>query len=512
MNKKVVLLEYNYGFIWKNKNKLHFKGYIFYQDNLLTIDDLESLLNTITSINEFQIILKSFIGTFSFVFENQDSLYAAVDPTRTFPLFYHAKNESIIITDNTYTSSFKDFKKNLETNQQVLGMRFVLGNKTSLLDVYQIQAGECISFNKYLKSKTYHNFSISPDELHDEIELLPHQFQNVLSNAIKRIIESVSGRTLVVPLSGGYDSRLVLSLLYKENYKNVICFTYGNNDDEEVKISKKVAESLGYKWVLFETTKNYIPNRYLYSNEFENFSKFSYNNVSMIHLQDYLFVKKIHDEKMIPDDAIFLPGHTGDVVAGNHLYDYDDTIITRSKYINQIIKRHFVLKEYTKNMAIEDVLKEYYDLNKLPHSLIDNFNVKERQAKFIVNSLRNYEFFGYEHRIVLWDQEVSNFLRNLPFKLKLNSNFYKTQIFNNYFNELKIDYIPKSKTNNLAFFMKKIKPYIPQVFINKLRSKSIRPENFSNFTYKNLLHEMNKELGVSFTNSSKLIAGWLIKK
>jgi asparagine synthase (glutamine-hydrolysing) len=49
----------------------------------------------------------------------------------------------------------------------------------------------------------------------------------------------------------------------------------------------------------------------------------------------------------------------------------------------------------------------------------------ERQAKFIINSVRAYEFFGYEWRMPFWDTELINFFLKVPMKYRINQDLYK---------------------------------------------------------------------------------------
>ena len=52
------------------------------------------------------------------------------------------------------------------------------------------------------------------------------------------------------------------------------------------------------------------------------------------------------------------------------------------------------------------------------------FNVQERQAKFIVNAVRVYEFFGYEWLIPLWDNALFEFWRHVPLSLRYQRRLY----------------------------------------------------------------------------------------
>ena len=44
---------------------------------------------------------------------------------------------------------------------------------------------------------------------------------------MKKLSKSCEGKQIAIPLSGGYDSRLIASGLHKIGFKNVICFSYG---------------------------------------------------------------------------------------------------------------------------------------------------------------------------------------------------------------------------------------------------------------------------------------------
>ena len=61
-------------------------------------------------------------------------------------------------------------------------------------------------------------------------------------------MKALDGRTAVIPLSGGADSRMVVSMLKNQGYEKVICYTYGKPGNRESEMSKAVAEEYGYEW------------------------------------------------------------------------------------------------------------------------------------------------------------------------------------------------------------------------------------------------------------------------
>ena len=82
--------------------------------------------------------------------------------------------------------------------------------------------------------------------------------QERLEAGFQRMLGSLKkNQPLLIPLSGGYDSRLIACLCKKSGLENVTCFTYGREDSFEVAISKKVASALGYKCILSNIRKKY---------------------------------------------------------------------------------------------------------------------------------------------------------------------------------------------------------------------------------------------------------------
>lgn len=53
---------------------------------------------------------------------------------------------------------------------------------------------------------------------------------------------------------------------------------------------------------------------------------------------------------------------------------------------------------------------------------------QERQANYMVNSVRVYEYWGYEWRIPLWDMELVQFWKSVPAHLRADRKLYNTYV------------------------------------------------------------------------------------
>src|SRR3546814_6284198 len=59
-----------------------------------------------------------------------------------------------------------------------------------------------------------------------------------------------------------------------------------------------------------------------------------------------------------------------------------------------------------------------------PESFADFFDWQERQTKFIVNSVRCYDFFGYQWRIPLWDDELFDYWRDIGYDYRYERSMF----------------------------------------------------------------------------------------
>ena len=256
---------------------------------------------------------------------------------------------------------------------------------------------------------------------------------------MKRLVDYANGRQLVIPLSGGYDSRLIVLKLKELKYENVICFTYGKRDNWEAIISKNVADELGYEWMFIDY--NHIIKKLYFSEAMTKYDDFCLRGISLPHRQDFFAVHELNKHNIINNDALFVPGHSGDFLAGSHLSELEcsDTPLRNDVISMRIIQKHYKLFELNKKDR-----KVYFDKinknltkstsNSDNSSLLDCWNWKERQAKFIVNSCRVYEFFDYEWYCPLWDKELMNYFKEMPIKYRRNKYLY-----DHYVNNLNLD-------------------------------------------------------------------------
>jgi asparagine synthase (glutamine-hydrolysing) len=422
-----IKLTNNNGYEWKCIKNLYIKGIFENQNNikdsLLQAKNKKDILNILNKIDTF----------FSFIIETQEVIFVAVDRICSIPIYYYIQKDKIIILDEPYKENFS--KNNLlkENVDEFLNCGYVTSKETMIKNLYRLQAGEILLINKKdLSIDSYRYYEFRHKDFFDESQITFDNLYKMYENVFKKMINLLNGKTIVVPLSGGYDSRLIVYFLNKLNYENVICFSYGRKNNWESQISQQVAKYYGFKWIFIEYKKGEWFD--IYQKEIENYMKFATNFANFAHTQDYLAVKKLKEKELIPKDSVIVPGHSGDFVAGSHIpYDiYDAKVININYIITSLLNKHYSLHKLSlkeKMFLFQDKIlniiknKKNYTKEEIADE-IEYLDWQERQVKYIVNSLKVYEYFGFSWYIPLWDREVMNFWQKIPLKYRIKRSFY----------------------------------------------------------------------------------------
>ena len=143
--------------------------------------------------------------------------------------------------------------------------------------------------------------------------------------------------------------------------------------------------------------------------------------------------------------------------------------INKESLVNSIIDKHYILwiiKHYSHfsiiNKYITSRVKHALKLHDIVSkndlaNIFENWEWKERQSKFIINSCRVYEFYGFEWRLPLWDLEFINFWSRIPLEMRENKKLYKQYILNSNYKNLFSDFNYKNfEKNNFKNFFKKL--------------------------------------------------------
>ena len=463
-----IVLTFSVGFSWYKQKGISVKGYLFDSRNIFF--EKENLINyfaDIYSVEDFERKIRKANGCFAVVIKRENIVLASVDRLRSIPLFYSIINDEIMLTDSVEEIKRKynlnNFDPVSEAEYKCTG--FVTHNKTLFNEVKQLQVGEYLYIkNNALKTKYYyHHFA---DCLNDNNRLDYFvKLEQIAGNVFKRLISSVKGRTIIIPLSAGLDSRFIVSMLRHLGYQKVICFTYGDPDGWEIKTSRQIARKLGYDWHYVEYNKDLFGPSW--KEDIINFGLFSSNFVSLPHVQDLYAVRELKKRNVIPDEAVFVPGHTGDLISGKqittevkkvqaniNLFNIAELISQKHYYLNSVMLDEF--REKFVSRISEYCAQSPSLFSNNIFNLLDAWNVANRQAKFILNSARVYEYLGHEWRLPLWDNELVDFFESLPLSQRMNASLYTDYLFKKVFPKFDITFY--NRKQQIGNFIKRVAP------------------------------------------------------
>ena len=271
------------------------------------------------------------------------------------------------------------------------------------------------------------------------------KFNVVLDNAIKRSLNVIGENQVWVPLSGGLDSRLVLSKLKEHGCQNLFSFSYGAIRNFEARTARRIAKMLNVPWVMIPAELGEARQLSL-SKIRMDYENFAYGFSSIPAYTEFQVFYHASKHKIIPKGAFIVNGQTGDFISGGHipeqlfkLGNMGNENEKREVLLNYILDKHFSMWNQLKteenlefiSLQIEKELvskNNHLDNNSNLIRQYESFEWRERQAKIVVHGQRCYDFFGYNWTLPLWDSEIINFFEKLPFDQKYQQAFFRAYL------------------------------------------------------------------------------------
>ena len=489
-----IQLSENKAFRWHVRNNIYVRGFLFAPDGrLYQEEDAGLYFDNIVDENDFQQKLLSANGIFSVIIQKEKTVWMAVDRFRYFPLFYRQKEDGIYISDEV-SRLYEDTESKILDREAYLcftGCSYVLGNKTLLKDTFQVQAGEFIVCNSNrIISTFYHQYfaAIQPISF-DEAKI---RLKTIFQNLADRISQLIGDRPVILSLSGGLDSRLIAYLLKIAGIKNVLCFTFGKKEgNPEWQRSKAVAEKLGFSWLFIDYT-SIQDTQFYQQKQFIDFYTYEAQYVSKFGFMQYFAANHLIKVLKIAPNSIMLSGHGGDFFSGSHLRPYMQTyqsVTTIAKDLQYIHCNLIRLNKKERNQIRTIIGNEMLDRSPLFNN-IENWDLKERQAKYILNTNKIWEYYGIKSFIPLCDTELMDFFVTLPFEYRLNQELYKTVVFE-LFDEFDIRF-PSDNRRQEKSMIQQVKIQIKRI-LPFLRKKG-NLFQYDYFDYERLVQPVLQEL------------------
>lgn len=417
----------------------------------------ETLCNHFADVqdeNEFIAAVSVLNGFFAVIQRSSGQLFAAVDRVRSIPLFYAEDSSIFYLSDNpTWIQKQMGTKQtDLISAGELLLAGYVTGTNTLDPRIKQIQAGEALIVSEvgtgfeaaileYARFHHHHLYQYSEDHL---LKLL----DEITVDSIERLLRWADGRQIAIPLSGGLDSRLIAMTIKRLGYDNYVAFSYGLPENSESRISREVAKQLHIPWYFVEYNRDRW-HQWYHSDVYREYVQYSERLVSLVHIQDWPAVMELTQKGIISDDAVFVPGHSGDFLAGKQIplclirggTEKDMThLIAKSVW-----QRHYTFRDVASVASDLGVEKaELY--NALKTHIVEHFDGfdlgskegavnaynfefwQEWLTKVLVNSMRVYEFWGHAWWLPYYDAGFISFWEHIPLYYRRNKRLYNRYV------------------------------------------------------------------------------------
>lgn len=427
--------------VWAHRGRTFVRGDAFYNGEYRDAGELAGLVKSKNDIASLSSFLSSLNGFFSVVIDTDEEVIFAADRMRTGPVFYSVVDNELQISDDCgwIIEQTPDPSRSELSEIEYETSRFVTGPYTLYGEISQLQSGEMVVFEKATTSfstRQLHTHTVTESQ-YKEADL-ESEFQRVLDAVFDRLVEVADGRPIVVPLSGGYDSRLIALMLKRVGYENIITYTV-NTGGKNSHIAQKVSNNLGLPWITADSTHEEWKSFYR-SNKWDSYFDQAAYLGSLPHPTVVPSLEKLGKNGDIPDDALFIPGHSAldSMKATPVKFETQDEVVLR-ELTRSVISQHYKYNEHISvpEDELQDRVATTVGLNtpSAPNSSVEAFErwrLKERRAKLIVNGVRAIEFTGYDWWLPLEDAELYEFWRRVPMEHKRHRSFYENFIENLY--------------------------------------------------------------------------------
>ncbi len=475
-------------FPWKNKGNFLYRGNLDF-----------SKFN-----GDWQDFLNVQKGHFVLYYEDDDAIIAASDVCASFSLLY--SKTLLLITDDVSVISYTN--EDISIHQK-LHYRYAfgtLGVNTLLEDWKFLLPGQYLYFDKSNLS-----FSVNYYTYFGKGPHVSSSLGVIFDSFITQFISDNRDKQIVLPLSGGYDSRCLAALLKLHNVQNVICVTYGKIDSSESIIAEQVARNLGFPWH-FVAYDSVLFQKY-FSEDFHSYQKQAHLFHAVPYEQDYFALQYLLEIGIIKKPFVVLSGFGGDFISGCHY--------TKGKiddWASYIVDKHYGLIE-ERQECIRDI-KNY--LAQLPNSGWEAYQqwlLENRKTKFLLSSMVAVEQMGGEWSLPFFGRDFIAFFDQLDYEFKIKQQYYIDFLFEYYFKPLHIA-IPKDKDDthyDPLFSMKlSLKKIIPVSVLKRIKYvKAAKPETDRcnmNVLYEMIFEKMQYKKIQKDYNINKLQAEYLLQE
>jgi hypothetical protein len=203
--------------------------------------DLRSVQNWKHYLTPLPDAAKHLMGHFAVLKADEFSFECIVDNLGFQKVYYHESEENVLVSNHLpFIKAFLKPEINETFYLQFLAAGGIVGDATQHKHIQTLTEYGWLQWNleKGLTLKTYKDLTNMLADERDRDAIL-NRMLNEYNNATNYLVDYYD---LIVPLSGGFDSRTVLSMFWNKDKSNVQCYNYPDQPQDR-RLAKKVAKN-----------------------------------------------------------------------------------------------------------------------------------------------------------------------------------------------------------------------------------------------------------------------------
>jgi len=366
-------------------------------------------------------------------------------------VYYDLSTSSVSKNIRDILPTGSDIRFHPEGLYNFLDFGYSVFGQTPIQDIQILQPAECLQRDScgrlWLKKlsdpvEKWFNYNLSEDEIFELIRERVQKWENNLS----------TDQEIVLPLSGGFDSRLLLWCLSDKS--RVRAYTYGisgeQNKSTEVVYARYLAEYFGVQW-----EQIYLGDFHNYFLHWDTEFGLATHAHGMYHIE---FYSKIRER--IRGNQVLLSGIIGDVWAGSIPYQKLNTASDLSKlsYSHglRVDPRHLKLP------VLHDLRDHFWEVNKIRlgdhrFQVVTSMRFKLTLLTYL---MRIPQMFGLQPWSPFLDIDIAMAMLNLPPERRANRK-WQHEFFVKIGLDLENQNLKSSRSNNLNYQAMILNPLEP---------------------------------------------------
>lgn len=451
----------------------------------------------------------------------------AVDAIGSYRVFYKEENGKILLSDNGFDLMPERFPIQPDSELYFSRWGFLPNRKTLHSQVFRLSSGSCMRIDPsgIISQKRYLDYLQPTEEpLPENKDELIDYATAAFDQAFDLMLRAIDGRPVLLPLTGGRDSRLIACALKKRNYANVQTFSYGKDAlIDDCLRAQRVAKDLGFPHRFIPSIpSHYGKDGYLYDEEAIDYLKYISGGASGFFFQEYLPAKVLSRE-YAGKNSVVLPGHIADLLLGSNFIEPRTELLTDLRQLAiRLLRLHGgnrILSSSDRETLIEQIKEQlvvYANAAKslTPIQIYQLFLFQNLEIKYYVNSSNSWRFFGMDVWLPYADRGLHRFAFSLPDKHLFCKQLYEA-VAKRYFAECGVSYLDdysllSVQTGRVGHLKNFFRPYVYRIL--ERRSRIGREDSIGLAPImKQMYSQIRKEGKYHPTTVNGLSFAWLLR-